>query len=583
MAEFYSIRGHASDASFSCKCTKIAWARRHVFVANRGSALSVSIKAGKPTLADTYTFLEIAVVVSGTRPKLDARRFPSTEAVLNVLHESVGSSHDILTKTLQKLTLFLAPVLGQQDHPHTTVQTAKNPGSALSRVSRQWPAPRFDPELVGARLSPSVLNCENLESLGEEQWQKTLLPAFEGHSPLQFCGVSSLTSLAQRWNVESLKKTLPTNVPVCVRVAPNEAHGEFVHESSADAYYETEFRQQYLSMPFLEFARMRDASSDARKRHYVQQAVLDCTESAGVQQGIAEWARVADLKKDLETLLSGIVRPLQCRTRVGQVECVTLWVSGSGAVTRCHYDPSANIIVQCEGHKRALLFPPELSSLMTPYPIAHSFDRRTRVDLDALDSTCFPRAGALRSQGVEVILKPGDALWLPYGWWHHIESLDRDNVSLNIFLEDPRITSPSLVKTPVFPGSILAIARQVEIYLSMSLGHTGPPRLSKWCAELAQLEHSKISGTIHGTSSSSIGLALGVDEDVLQWAQHVQRCLVGQLLRLLGPAQTTDVLKIVFNWRRFAWLLHPLHALVKDGQRWEFRDCRYEFGAERMV
>ena len=60
------------------------------------------------------------------------------------------------------------------------------------------------------------------------------------------------------------------------------------------------------------------------------------------------------------------------------------------------------------------------------------------VSLKSPDLARFPRfAEALRhSQQAE--LEPGDALYIPYGWWHHVESLTPFNVLVNYWWNDAR-------------------------------------------------------------------------------------------------------------------------------------------------
>lgn len=56
-----------------------------------------------------------------------------------------------------------------------------------------------------------------------------------------------------------------------------------------------------------------------------------------------------------------------------------------------------------------------------------------QVDFDAPDMEKFP--GLEQLQGVETVMGPGDVLYIPMYWWHHIESLPHlgNTVSVNFW------------------------------------------------------------------------------------------------------------------------------------------------------
>ena len=63
--------------------------------------------------------------------------------------------------------------------------------------------------------------------------------------------------------------------------------------------------------------------------------------------------------------------------------------------------------------QRFILFPPTEYARLHPFPVTHDFDRRSQVDLDALDPTAFP--GCDQARGVVVELTPGQVLYIPPG------------------------------------------------------------------------------------------------------------------------------------------------------------------------
>jgi ribosomal protein L16 Arg81 hydroxylase len=94
-----------------------------------------------------------------------------------------------------------------------------------------------------------------------------------------------------------------------------------------------------------------------------------------------------------------------------------MFFGGDGAITRAHQDMdmSCVFLTQFEGKKRVVLFDPKYSTLLYRYP----FNVHTAVDIDHPDFDKYP--GLQFVKGSEVILEFGDTIFMPSGWWHHIE------------------------------------------------------------------------------------------------------------------------------------------------------------------
>lgn len=91
-----------------------------------------------------------------------------------------------------------------------------------------------------------------------------------------------------------------------------------------------------------------------------------------------------------------------------------------GSITRMHQDiDMSNVfLTQFAGRKRVVLFAPSQSELLYRLP----FNVHSTVDIDNPDYETYP---ALKyAQGQSVVLEHGDTLFMPSGYWHHIEYLD---------------------------------------------------------------------------------------------------------------------------------------------------------------
>mmetsp|Transcript_5960 Transcript_5960/g.9286 ORF Transcript_5960/g.9286 Transcript_5960/m.9286 type:complete len:401 (-) Transcript_5960:243-1445(-) len=118
----------------------------------------------------------------------------------------------------------------------------------------------------------------------------------------------------------------------------------------------------------------------------------------------------------------------------GMAPYVSAWVGGSGVVTQAHYDVANNVFVQVYGTKCFHLYPPSKATELHVYPDAHPRARKSQVDFDDPDLKLLPLFETLGDPYMKVTLKPGDALYIPPFWFHHVEALT-PSVSINVFSE----------------------------------------------------------------------------------------------------------------------------------------------------
>ena len=109
-----------------------------------------------------------------------------------------------------------------------------------------------------------------------------------------------------------------------------------------------------------------------------------------------------------------------------------IWI-GNRSQTQIHFDLYENLACMVGGSKRFVLFPPEqLPNLyMGPFETTVSGVPTAMADLDTPDFATHPRfAEALMTASV-ADLAPGDVLFIPYMWWHHVVSDGDFNVQIN--------------------------------------------------------------------------------------------------------------------------------------------------------
>ena len=124
-----------------------------------------------------------------------------------------------------------------------------------------------------------------------------------------------------------------------------------------------------------------------------------------------------------------------------------IWI-GNTVKVQTHFDLLSNIACVVGGRRRFTLFPPEqvANLYMGPVDFTPSGTPISMVPLRDTDLTRFPRFAEARRHALEAELAPGDALYIPYGWWHHVESLTPFNALVNYWWNfAPKMGSPYAV------------------------------------------------------------------------------------------------------------------------------------------
>ena len=109
-----------------------------------------------------------------------------------------------------------------------------------------------------------------------------------------------------------------------------------------------------------------------------------------------------------------------------------MWI-GNHVRTQTHFDPSHNIACCVAGSRRFTLFPPEQIDNLYPGP----FDTGpggvpvSMAAIEEPDFVTYPRLAQALEAGMYGDLEPGDAIYVPYAWWHHVQSAPGFNVLVN--------------------------------------------------------------------------------------------------------------------------------------------------------
>jgi len=204
-------------------------------------------------------------------------------------------------------------------------------------------------------------------------------------------------------------RRLDRGLPVTAKVAPPDAKGRLFYNDDSTGF---NFRKQKTSI---------GAALDTLL------GMADDERPSGFAiQSISLRAHLPDFSRDnAMPLLPGAVEP-------------RLWI-GNAVTVAAHYDQSENIACAVAGRRRFTLFPPDQVANLYPGP----FDPTpagppvSMVDFDAPDHQRYPRFANAVAAALVVDLEPGDALYIPYLWWHHVRSLDTLNLLVNYWWKPP--------------------------------------------------------------------------------------------------------------------------------------------------
>jgi hypothetical protein len=254
-----------------------------------------------------------------------------------------------------------------------------------------------------------VRPVERITSLSRDEFRAHYLAASR---PVVVTGGVRQWPAVQQWTLESLVERLGER-PVIVGLSTD---GVFNYDLEAS-------RINYVSMPF-SAAAARLLDRNAREVAYIMQRPVEL---------------------ELDELMRDVSPPDML---TGELSWPHFWAGGAGVATPLHWDNLQNLYGQIIGRKRFLLAAPDDLDKLYPYPASARFAHISYANPD--DPEPWPRIQDV--SWLECVVEPGDLLFLPAFWWHHVRSLDVA-VSVNYWW------SPGLSHclVPAFLRSLVAI------------------------------------------------------------------------------------------------------------------------------
>ncbi|CAD2216739.1 Leucine carboxyl methyltransferase/Galactose oxidase, central domain/Cupin-like domain/Cupin superfamily protein, putative [Angomonas deanei] len=215
----------------------------------------------------------------------------------------------------------------------------------------------------------------------------------------------------------------------------------------------------------------------------------------------------SDVWKDFSALGKDLVLPPGVDSFVGpRLHQSCLRINTAPLQLWTHYDTMDNVLLQVTGRKRVVLFPP--SQYNNLYMSGSS---SPVIDLDHPDLVQYPRMIEALKHSTEVTLEPGDMLYFPANWFHHITTLQGDTplvISVNAFFhhfESPDYDAKDLYGNKDLP----AVTQLRESILNQTRAAMASAQVNPGCALPVEYKEFALRQIIHDLESLANDITAG--------------------------------------------------------------------------
>lgn len=145
-----------------------------------------------------------------------------------------------------------------------------------------------------------------------------------------------------------------------------------------------------------------------------------------------------------------------------------IWI-GNRIRVAPHFDLKENVAVCVAGRRCFTLFPPEQIANLYPGPfeLTPAGTPVSMVDQQVPDLARYPRYDEAWKAAQQATLEPGDAVYIPYCWWHGVEALEPVSILVNYWWND---------RAPEGAGS----PYDALLHAMLALKHLPPEQRTVW-------------------------------------------------------------------------------------------------------
>ncbi|MEB3828530.1 cupin-like domain-containing protein [Phormidium sp. CCY1219] len=282
------------------------------------------------------------------------------------------------------------------------------PGESLVAIATDPPVPRE--AIAVEKRSPSATN--HSKTVQQLEWQLEIYRQLEKLSP-NHGKIERITKIPR---AEFLEKYYATNTPVIFT--------DLMHNWPALSLWTPEYFREKYGDAMVGVQVNRESNPDyeiERDKHQVMMSLGTFVDKVinggetndyyiGAYNGTFHRPKMQGLFADMEMFSEYLeVKPDPAQ--------MTFWFGPAGTITPLHFDSLNTFLCQVYGRKRIKLISPNHKHLLYNRGRYHSY-----IDLENPDYEQFPLLENVNI--IETVLEPGEVLFMPVGWWHHVKALD---------------------------------------------------------------------------------------------------------------------------------------------------------------
>ncbi|KAG8078110.1 hypothetical protein GUJ93_ZPchr0007g6112 [Zizania palustris] len=349
-------------------------------------------------------------------------------------------------------------------------------------------------EFVGARLDAGLRAARFGSPPSAEEFAAAIEPR---NVPAVFRGVVKDWAASSRWD------PLHGGLDYLLEKVGHDVDVEVMISNTGHVFYGDLRSHERVHVPFSRFIhscksylRHPNAASDSSKEKEIVKEPTFSEEGCSSSSESSEQLYIAQVsilntenkeRCSLEVLKEDIQEPTCVKGK--PFSSINIWMNRAHLRSSTHYDPHHNLLCVVAGCKRVTLWPPSASPCLYPMPVYGEASNHSSVSIEEPDYSSYTRARYMKEYSERVILNCGDALFIPEGWYHQVDSDDL-TIAINFWWK-------SRIMYEMFE-------HMDAYYLRRILSRLVDKEMNKMVRE-SSLCHSNDSGSFHPTDKASGG------------------------------------------------------------------------------
>ncbi|VAH80505.1 unnamed protein product [Triticum turgidum subsp. durum] len=286
-----------------------------------------------------------------------------------------------------------------------------------------------DAEFVGARVEAGLRAARFSSPPSSEEFAASIEPK---NVPAVFHDVLNGSAASSRW--DPLHGGLDY---LLEKVGPDVAV-EAMMSSTGHVFYGDLRSHERVSIPFSTFMHScksylghLNAAGDSSKDKAIEEEPTCSEEMCSAISENSEQLYLAQVsilntenkeRCSLEVLKVDIQEPIFLKGK--PFSSINFWMSRAHMRSSTHYDPHHNLLCVVAGCKKVTLWSPSASPFLYPMPVYGEASNHSCVSIEEPDYSSYTRAKYMKEYSERVVLNCGDALFIPEGWYHQVDSDD---------------------------------------------------------------------------------------------------------------------------------------------------------------